>query len=166
MPDPRVQSLHRITPPNPLPHVSRRALKRVKDWIPPPTQCPYCNGPVRLVSNKEVYGREYGDWPYAYACIPCSAHVGLHPSTDLPLGTLAKKDLRELRKRAKSEFIHYSELRNFDRNSAYEWLAGQMGIVRQECHFGFFREDQAQMALNICQANIKLQYIKQKRLKR
>src|SRR5690606_31465936 len=94
--DPRAYSEGKLVPPAPLPYISRQALHRVKDWMPPPSCCPYCGGPVRLVKNCEIYrGRAYGAWPYAYWCQPCDAFVGLHPETDLPLGTLADRELRE-----------------------------------------------------------------------
>ncbi|MGU1892195.1 hypothetical protein ACSEO2_29510, partial [Pseudomonas aeruginosa] len=66
--DPRANSLEKLVPPAPLPHVSRGALKRIKHPQPIPIGCPHCGGLVRLVSNRVIYGREYGDWPYAYAC--------------------------------------------------------------------------------------------------
>ncbi|MFG8677889.1 zinc-finger-containing protein [Pseudomonas aeruginosa] len=86
--DPRANSPEKLVPPAPLPHVSRGALKRIKHPQPIPTGCPHCGGLVRLVSNRVIYGREYGDWPYAYACTGtgCGAYVGLHPDTDVPLG--------------------------------------------------------------------------------
>ena len=33
----RAYSEGKLVPPAPLPHVSRHALRRVKDWMPPPT---------------------------------------------------------------------------------------------------------------------------------
>lgn len=137
--DPRAKSPDKIIPPAPLPHVSRRALARVKDRIEPPTDCPHCGECVGLVSNTEIYGREYGKWPYAYLCSGCRAYVGLHPDTDLPLGTLADDETREARKAAKSAFMRICRERfGADRSAAYSWLAGRMGINTSECHFGFF----------------------------
>lgn len=150
-PDPRCNSNERIHAPHPLPHVSRRALRRVKDWMPAPACCPYCDGEVRLVSNDAIYGRTYGDWPYVYLCKPCDAYVGLHPSTDLPLGTLANRELREARKRSKSLWQVISALKGRSRNDAYSWLADKMGIARQDCHFGHFNLDQCALALSVCQ---------------
>lgn len=64
--DPRANAPERIAARAPLPHISRRALKRVKNPLPAPTECRYCGGCVELVSNSEIYnGREYGEWPYA-----------------------------------------------------------------------------------------------------
>lgn len=150
--DPRAFSAERIAAPAPLPHVSRKALRRVKDWMPVPACCPYCKGAVRLVNNSEIYrGRSYGDWPYAYWCQPCDAMVGLHPDTDLPLGTMADKDLREARKDAKSLWQRVQSMHGWSRGKAYSWLAEQMKIPKSECHFGHFDEDRAGQAWQVCE---------------
>lgn len=153
--DPRAYSEHKLVPPAPLPHVSRHALRRVKDWMPPPTCCPYCDGPVRLVVNSEIYrGRAYGDWPYAYLCRPCDAFVGLHPETDLPLGTLANRELREARKVAKRLWSMVASAERMDRTQAYAWLAKRMRIPPAECHFGHFNLQRAALAFNICDLHL------------
>src|SRR5690606_15428334 len=103
--DPRAHSAEKLGAPHPLPLISRRCLARVQDRIEPPTECPHCSGTVALVNNAEISGRSYGDWPYAYWCEDCDAYVGLHPKTDLPLGTLATPAMREARKQAKSVFM-------------------------------------------------------------
>ncbi|NUT87145.1 hypothetical protein HNO91_11975 [Pseudomonas corrugata] len=149
--DPRANSAERLVAPAPLPHISRRALKRVKNPLPAPTICRYCAGFVDLVSNAEIYnGREYGDWPYAYLCEDCKAYVGVHPDTDIPLGTLAAAQLRKDRNTAKDAFHRVKEARGFSRSLAYQWLAGKMGIEVGACHFGWFEEDDCARALAIC----------------
>ncbi len=137
--DTRAENFEKIIPPHPLPHVSRRALARVKNPLPVPTECPYCKGQVKLVENSVIYsGKLFGDWPYAYLCKPCRAYVGLHPHTDIPLGTLADKELRDSRKLAKSLFQETMHRLGWNRPAMYEWLAEKMGIPVGECHFGWF----------------------------
>lgn len=148
--DPRATSAERIVAPAPLPHVSRRALKRVKNPLPTPTACRYCAGHVELVNNAEIYGRCYGDWPYAYLCRDCKSYVGLHPDTDIPLGTLATAALRKDRNLSKDMFHQFKAKRGFTRSLAYEWLAAQMGIPIGECHFGWFDQDECGTALRVC----------------
>lgn len=150
--DPRNKSKERIVPPAPLPFVSRKALRRVKDWIAPATECRYCSGEVELVENSDIYGRSYGDWPYAYLCRPCNAYVGVHKDTDLPLGTLANEALRSARKMAKSQFFLVNKLMCRDRTFAYQWLADKMGISTKVCHFGMFEIDQCTAAYTILKA--------------
>lgn len=149
--DPRANAPERIAAPAPLPHVSRRALKRVKNPLPAPTDCRYCGECVGLVCNSEIYnGRTYGDWPYAYLCSGCRAYVGLHPDTDVPLGTLANDRLRKDRNLSKDMFHKFKENRGLTRTLAYEWLAAQMGIPVAECHFGWFEHEQCAQALRVC----------------
>jgi hypothetical protein len=145
--DPRANAPERIAAPAPLPHVSRRALKRVKNPLPAPTDCRYCGDDVRLVRNSEIYnGRSYGDWPFAYLCRGCRSYVGLHPDTDIPLGTLADDALRAARNRSKSVFHAHIKTSGLGRTAAYKWLAGQMGIEVDICHFGWFEADACDQA--------------------
>lgn len=154
--DPRHQSKEPITPPAPLPFVSRKALKRVKQPLPVPKSCRYCRGAVQLVHNREVYGREYGEWPFLYHCCRCDAYVGLHPHTDIPLGTLANRPLREARKRNKAIFFSMFEAGIVNsRNVAYQWLAKKMRISVEECHWGWFNEGQCNLAGQLCRDAIK-----------
>lgn len=149
--DPRANNPETIVPPAPLPHVSRRALQRVRDYMPPPTICRYCGGPVRLINHREIYGREYSEWPYLYDCRACDAYVGLHPKTDLPLGTLANAELRNARKTHKAKFIALTKKHGWDRKKAYSWLAGKMGIDKSVCHWGWFDADQCLKAGELCE---------------
>lgn len=148
--DPRANSLEKLEAPTPLPYVSRRALKRVKNPRYVPKECPYCGGPVVLVDNWVIYrGKSYGEWPYAYDCRPCDAFVGLHPDTDIPLGTLADKPLREARKSSKKLFHDLMEMSHKSRSDSYAWLADKMSIPTEVCHFGWFNEEQCEAAKDI-----------------
>lgn len=153
MPDPRHVSPTKIKPPKPLPYVSRKALKRVKDWLPRPTVCNCCGEEsVVLSNNRDVYnGKSFGEWPYVYRCVACNAYVGLHPDTDLPLGTLADTMTRDARKAAKQLYFKVNELFfGGDRTATYGWLAKQMGMVQSRCHFAMFTEFEACGAAETC----------------
>lgn len=119
---------------------SRRATARVKHPAPIPPSCPFCGGSVGIVSNAEIYGRPFGDWPWALRCddLSCDSYVGLHPFTAIPLGTLANRATRQARKSAKQAFNRIWRERQLSRAGAYAWLAAQMGLTAAECHFGLF----------------------------
>lgn len=136
------------TPWNP----SRKATARVKDPLPAPTTCPHCSSPVELCSNAKIYGREYGDWPWAYRCTSsdCDAYVGIHPFTNIPLGTLATRPIREARKAAKATFNPIWARKYMTRSEAYAWLAGELGIPVGECHIGWFDVDQCKQVELAC----------------
>lgn len=125
--------------------VNRTAVKRVLNHLPTPTACPYCGGAVKIVNNAEIYGAAYGKWPWMYACEKkgCDAHVGMHPETAIPLGTLARKELREARKSAKNLFQGlWMNGGMMNRTEAYSWLADKMNIPYAACHFGWFTIEQ------------------------
>jgi len=168
--NPRCFARVKLTPPAPLPHVSRRALKRVNHWIKPPTECDCCGtSGVRLVGNEEVYGKPYGLWPYCYVCPHCRAYVGLHPETDLPLGFMADSFIRDARKAAKAPFqcicrVKYESIQDcydvkrermvkrkiINRSAAYEWLSKATGIEPKLCHFAMMDEDTAMRVFEVC----------------
>jgi len=155
--DPRAFSEDKLQPPWNLPFVSRKALKRVKNPLPIPESCRYCGPrtPVFIGSHEEIYnGRSYGDWPYVCLCDNCEAYVGLHPFTDIPLGTLADADLREARKKNKSIFQNVLKRSLMSRNEGYQWLADEMEIPVEHCHWGWFEIQDCKKAGAICRAKM------------
>lgn len=138
------------TPWNP----SRKAIARVKNPLPTPTTCPYCGEPVEIVSNALIYGREYGEWPWAYTCTGtfCDAYVGMHPFTAIPLGTLADAPTRAARKRAKAAFNPLWQSGGMKRSAAYAWLAHQLGIADVgQCHIGWFDVETCNRVVSVVQ---------------
>lgn len=131
-----------------MPPNSAYAVRRVKDRVAYPHICPHCCCSVALVNNRVIYGRPYGDWPWAYLCSnrACGASVGTHPQTDFPLGTLATAVLREARKRAKNVFNPLWETGLMSRSEAYAALAQELGLGVQACHFGWFDAEQCRRA--------------------
>jgi hypothetical protein len=130
-------------------------VRMVTNPLPVPTVCPHCQGTVGLYNNRKVYnGREFGKWPYVYLCenVACGAHVGLHPETDIPLGTLATDAIRQARQIAKSSFndLHEDGGPMASRTAAYEWLAAKMGIEVGTCHIGWFNEQQCDRVVELC----------------
>lgn len=121
---------------------SKKAIARVKDVLPIPTRCHLCgHEEIAIVGHKDIYGRDYGEWPWCYQCRGCKAYVGMHPFTNLPLGTLADESLRQARKHGKEPFEKLHLSGKMDRNQAYEELALALGIEKSECHFGWFDEE-------------------------
>lgn len=59
--------------------------------------CPYCNKPAVYCNNSEVYGRQCGKSYMCYFCRDCNAYVGTHNNTYAPLGTMANRELRQMR---------------------------------------------------------------------
>lgn len=155
--DARAFNQEMLEPPHPLPLVSRKALKRVKNPLPVPESCRYCGpkSPVFIGRHAEVYGgRSFGEWPYVYLCESCGAYTGLHPFTDIPVGTLADESLRWARRDNKRHFHTVMDIKGMKRKEAYQWLAGELGIPVSECHWGWFEVDTCQRAGDICKRTL------------
>lgn len=155
--------LRKLDPWNP----SAKYCSFVKKPLPAPTTCRYCQADVRIVNNSEIYGRPYGTWPWAFRCSnkTCGAYVGMHPKTNIPLGTLADQKTRDARKEAKSWFNPIWEDELMTRTQAYHWLAGELGIQDvDECHIGWFDEDMCKRVMEVC--GPKLEEICERTLKR
>lgn len=124
-----------------------------------PTICNICGGEVIYTSNSIVYGKEYGSGK-CYYCTRCGAFVGTHkPRPTEALGILSTKEMRQMKmachnlfdKKWKNEPT--SRKRHIARSKAYKWLAGQLNISVNDCHFGFFDMDMLQRAYTILQQN-------------
>lgn len=113
-------------------------LKKVKDWIPAPTQCHYCFSEVVIKTHEEVYGKTYGDWPYLYVCTKCGATIGIHKGTNVPMGYLANKPLRQQRQKVKGRSLQLKEKFNISTRVSYDILSKEMGYSEKNCHFGMF----------------------------
>jgi hypothetical protein len=123
--------------------------------------CGYCNKKPELVDGKVIYGNHtnYGKF---WHCSSCDAYVGVHQGTDQPLGRLANKELRSLKKEAHMYFdnlwkvlLHPGVTKNVARSEAYKWLSDKMGTPMAETHIGMFDEDQCRMV--IYHSQLKLQ---------
>lgn len=121
---------------------------KVVDKYPIPQICDYCGSRVKLVSNSVIYSTEYGNGK-CYKCVNCDAYVGVHPDLETPLGRLANKELRTLKKQAHSIFDTIWQSGEMSRRAAYKKLANELGIPAGECHFGWFDRDMLQRAIQI-----------------
>jgi hypothetical protein len=121
-----------------------------------PVTCPYCGAEAVLVDSEEVYGRSYG---LIYLCRPCRAWVGVHKGTEMPLGRLANKELREWKIAAHAAFdpLWQAKMRRDNcskgqaRKAAYTWLAEKLGIPLRKCHIGMFDIDLCKRTVEVCE---------------
>src|SRR6478609_12118401 len=112
--------------------------------------CQYCGNRAEFVDSSEVYSRSYG---MMYLCRKCDAYVGCHQYSDRPLGTLAKKELRDLRSQVHAVFDPQWKSAVFakrsKRSEAYAGLAKLLGIDIKICHVGMFDEARCKEALKL-----------------
>lgn len=129
--------------------IDPKCVARVKNALPAPEHCRYCGGGVHLCGNEEKYGKPYGDWPYCYLCGFCGAYVGVHPGTDIPLGTLATDRLRKDRSRAHQLFDPLWRSKRMTRSAAYKLLAEALNIDVARCHMSWFDREELEQVFII-----------------
>lgn len=119
----------------------------------PPQTCPYCGYTVVLTSNKEIYGREYGNGR-CYLCRKCGASVGVHGGKKgkTPLGVLATKEMKVLKQCCHGLFDPIWKAKRIDRNKLYGILADKLNIAKKDCHFGHFETGRLLQAIEIMSA--------------
>lgn len=117
-----------------------------------PTICNLCGGKVIFTSNEAVYGRKYGSG-YCYLCTNCRAYVGTHiPRPKEALGLLANEQMRKGKMMCHDLFDQLwkgQPHQGKKRHNAYHWLAMEMGIPVEDCHFGYFNLEQIRAAYMI-----------------
>lgn len=102
--------------------------------LPIPKVCRYCKGRVDFVNIKDTKN----SWPYLYICSKCGARVGVHPFTNVPVGTLANKELAQMRRMLHVEFDKLWQSGIMSKSCAYRQLAHKLQISFEECHIGQF----------------------------
>lgn len=121
--------------------------------------CPYCGKSAKKIEGVELYPfhqklRTLTFW----RCDPCEAHVGCHPNSSIPLGTLAKKPLRALRTQAHHHFDGLRESKEWGRTFAYAWLATKMELPRDKCHIAWMDEGMCLRVIDICRTETENMY--------
>jgi hypothetical protein len=109
--------------------------------------CPYCNNQAEFTTSEAFYGRDYGT--NIYVCRPCNAYVGTHKNSDVPMGTLATREVREWRQIAHSRFDYIWKTGQKSRTKAYQWMANVMGLKPGEAHIGQFNVEQCKTLVRL-----------------
>lgn len=122
----------------------------------PPVTCPYCGNSAELVSGHIVHDPRHA---YVWRCAPCRAWVGVFPDSPryLPMGRLAKDDLRRLQVRAFRVFnawwIENGEKLGLKRSEArkvgYAWLSRRLRIPTKDCDIGWMNETWARRVIEV-----------------
>lgn len=110
--------------------------------------CPYCQNQCKLVDSKIVYrGRSFG---MIYLCSnfpDCDAYVGARNGS--PLGSPARHELRELRKRCHAKLDPLWQSGKMTRTEAYEFLRKIMGLIDlADAHVAQFNEERCRRFLS------------------
>lgn len=121
-----------------------------------PTECPYCGSKVKYRDSKVIYrSKSYG---MVYVCSKypkCDAYVGVHSGYNIPLGTMANRELRELRKKCHRIFDRIWKEGVMTRGETYHWLARAMKRRRKDTHFAWFNLKECLTAVKIVEHSLK-----------
>lgn len=121
-------------------------------------RCQYCGRSAKLVKGLEIYcGRKELANKDFWECLPCDAHVGCHKGSVIPLGSLAKQDLRLARSEAHRLFDQLWRGKKRSRSEAYLLLQRQFHLTVFEAHIGLFPEQRCAMVISRCKAQLKLE---------
>lgn len=122
--------------------------------LDPPTYCDNCASTnIECIENEKLYGIRKGKWPYVWRCLNCNASVGCHPNTFRPLGKMASRAVRVLRKDAHIVFDQLWQSGLLTRSAAYLWLADKLNISVAECHISLLSMAQLKRTIAISQAH-------------
>lgn len=113
--------------------------------------CPYCKKPPVYVDSKEIYGVSHG---MMFLCRPCKAYCGVHPNTNIPLGRLANKSLREWRIKAHAAFDPLFKSNYMTRPEAYAWLSFNLKLPIIVTHIGMFGVDTCKKVVELCKKEL------------
>ena len=101
-------------------------------------RCPYCGSSVIYRSADGIY-KDNSKNSMLYVCSKypeCDAYVRTHPNTNVPMGTLANRRLRELRKEAHKYFNRIYEEGYMTKQDAYRWLSFAISAPMSHTHIG------------------------------
>jgi len=112
-------------------------------------RCPYCGRPVTYRSADGIY-RDNSRNAMLYVCSnypECDSYVRVHEGTKIPVGTLANKNLRTLRKQAHDRFNRLYLSGRMSRDDAYAWLASILQAPPSQAHIGHLSEYYCQQVI-------------------
>ena len=111
--------------------------------------CPYCDSPTLEVTGHEIYGqgRGYGHIKMYKCSGSCDAYSGskLEFGVRVAMGSLANKELRELRKKCHKLFdVQWKGNSNepLARRKCYIWLQEFTHLPEELAHIGMFNIEQ------------------------
>lgn len=143
-----------------------RENKKRKRFQPDRLRCPYCGSPVTLRSADGIY-RDNSRGAMLYVCShypECDAYVRVHSGTKVPMGSLANRELRALRRAAHHYFDQLYRSGMMSREDAYQWLAQWISAPLSEAHIGHLGEYYCRKVIEESQKLLQKYKDKQKRL--
>ena len=120
----------------------KKNTKKRKGLATAPTRCPYCGSSVILRSAEGIYSdNKRNSMLYVCSHYPkCDAYVRTHTGTNIPVGSMANRELRALRKTAHHYFDQLYKSGYMTKDDAYYWLSGIIDAPMSCAHIGYLSE--------------------------
>lgn len=99
-------------------------------------RCPYCGSHTIYRSADGIY-RENSHHEMLYVCKnypACDSYVRVQRGTTIPLGTVANRELRELRTKAHWQFDKLYKCGYMSKHDAYQWLGELLCVPAKKAH--------------------------------
>lgn len=107
-----------------------------------------------MVLKKGKHGSFYGC--SMWSTTRCKGSVSAHQKTGEPMGTPAKQDVKDARKRAHRAFDELWTSGRMSRKKAYQWLQKVMKMTKRECHIAAFGIEQCDRVVDeVSRLNLK-----------
>ena len=112
--------------------------------------CPYCGSRTEFRSADGIYrDNSRGEMLYVCKRYPaCDSYVRVYPGTMEPMGTIANKQLRRMRKEAHHYFDQLYTRNFMSRREAYLWLSEMLGLPVDQTHIGLMGEYNCQCVID------------------
>lgn len=110
--------------------------------IPVPERCHVC-------ASENIRNTELKEGKRAWVCNDCDAFVTCHDGTETPVGYMAGRKTRTLRKKAHIVFDRLWQERLMTRNKAYLWLSVALKINRTEAHISWLTDEQLYRTIEV-----------------
>lgn len=121
---------------------------RVKHRLPRPVRCDECGSPrVALQNTKMMNFRRAWRWSLVWFCSDCTAFVGCHEGTDIPLGFMAGLETRHARYEAHQVFDPMWKRGPMSKDQAYQWMAKALFIPYERAHIGMLSKEQCEVLI-------------------
>lgn len=127
--------------------------KKKKKQRQHPLICPYCHSIAILRPADEIY-KDANDTEtkMLYVCKnypECNTYIRINPKTNKPIGVMANKELRTLRKEAHDRFDLIFKKGILSRQDAYKILATTLMIPMRDAHIGCFDEYRCKQTIKL-----------------
>ncbi len=119
-------------------------------------RCPYCGGNVIFRSADGIY-QDNSNNTMLYVCShypECDAYVRVHEGTRIPVGVMADKKLRALRKEAHEYFDQLYQSGLMTKQEAYHWLAYLLSAPISQAHIGYLGEYYCRVVIEECKKQL------------